>query len=166
VTIGRNGDPDPICALLSDGRTEGGPGPEVFGFLACGGILRRRAFLEVGGFHARYGIGGEEELLALDLAAAGWQRCYVPDVRAVHHPAPGPRPGRVSTATRNALWTAWLRRDGGEVARRTTRTALTAVADSAVRDGLLAAVRGLPWVMRERRRVPTATVRAIRSAPR
>lgn len=31
---------------------------------------------------------GEETLLAYDLAAAGWQLCYVADVVAHHHPSP------------------------------------------------------------------------------
>jgi hypothetical protein len=48
------------------------PGPPVLGFIACGGIVRRAAFLEVGGFNSRLGVGGEEELLAVDLTARGW----------------------------------------------------------------------------------------------
>ena len=47
------------------------PGPPVLGFLACGAVARRSAVLECGGFHPRYGFGGEEHLLAVDLAAAG-----------------------------------------------------------------------------------------------
>ena len=84
--------------LPADG---GAPGPPVLGFLACGAIARRSALLEVGGFHPRYGFGGEEHLLAIDLAAAGWQLAYVDDVVAHHAPAPGPRAwtARASTAT-------------------------------------------------------------------
>ncbi len=53
------------------------PGPPVLGFLACAAIVRRKAYLEVGGFDPRMMIGGEEELLAADLASAGWGLAYV-----------------------------------------------------------------------------------------
>jgi len=57
------------------------PGPPVLGFLACAAIARREAVLACGGFHARYGFGGEEHLLAVDLATAGWGLAYVDGCR-------------------------------------------------------------------------------------
>jgi GT2 family glycosyltransferase len=130
------------------------PGLPVLGFLACGAIVRRDAFLAAGGFHRRYGIGGEEELLALDLAEAGWALRYCPEVVAHHHPDAGrdPRPRRAIQA-RNALWTAWLRRRPGSALRRTCAAVLASFSDRAVRSGLRQASGGIPWVLRERRAV-------------
>jgi hypothetical protein len=57
---------------------------------------------------------------------------------------------------RNDLWTAWL--------RRPPTPALRATADVATTDppALLEALRGLPWVLRERRRLPAAVERDLR----
>ena len=40
------------------------PGPSVLGFLACGTIVRREAYLQAGGFDPLLFFFGEEELLA------------------------------------------------------------------------------------------------------
>jgi hypothetical protein len=84
--------------------------PEVRGFVACGAVVRRDALLACGGFEPRFQFGGEEELLALDLAAARWRLRYADDAVAHHAPADGERDGRDFRDLRNALWTAWLRR--------------------------------------------------------
>ncbi len=144
-------------------RDDGLPGPAVLGFVACGAIVRRQAYLGVGGFHPRIGIGAEEQLLALDLAVAGWQLAYADWIEAHHHPsANGPRPGRAARQLRNALWTTWLRRRALGTLRQTWALTLTAV-----RDGHPAAVGhalgGLPWVLRERRPLPLALERAART---
>jgi hypothetical protein len=75
IVVGPQRDDDPACAVMAASplAREGLPGPAVMGFLACGAVVRRSAFLEVGGFDGRLGIGGEETLLALDLAGAGWR---------------------------------------------------------------------------------------------
>jgi GT2 family glycosyltransferase len=158
VLVGDEERLDPTCVAMAAGpRAAGAPGPSVVGFLACGAVVRRDALLGVGGFHARFGIGGEESLLALDLAAAGWQLAYVEDVVAHHHPERGPRQGRARRMVRNDLWTSWLRRPP-DVAARATLAALRP------RDlaGLADAARGLPWVLRERRRLPRAVERDVR----
>jgi hypothetical protein len=136
----------------------------VLGFLACGAIVRRRAYLEVGGFERRFGFGGEEELLALDLAAAGWQLAYVDQVVARHDPPgrdPAGRRRRQATQLRNTLWSTWLRHPWGQALPRTA--SLTA---ASVRTGhggaVLAAARGLPWVLRQRRVLPPEVAQAVR----
>jgi N-acetylglucosaminyl-diphospho-decaprenol L-rhamnosyltransferase len=157
VLVGETGRDDPINAALRDSPlgADGLPGPEVLGFLACGAVVRREAYLEVGGFHPRFGVGGEEELLALDLRRAGWRSAYVQDVVAHHHPdAADCRPARHQRQARNALWTAWLRRPAVPAGRATASAARRAVGDRAVRAGVLEAVGGLPWVLRERAPVP------------
>jgi N-acetylglucosaminyl-diphospho-decaprenol L-rhamnosyltransferase len=37
----------------------------VLGFVACGAVVRRSAFLEADGFHPRFEVGGEESILVL-----------------------------------------------------------------------------------------------------
>jgi GT2 family glycosyltransferase len=166
VLVGAEERLDPTCAAMRAsplGRPAGLPGPAVLGFVACGAVVRREAFLEAGGFHPRLGVGGEEELLALDLAAAGWDLAYLEEVVAHHHPEPGPRAGRRRAMTRNALWCAWLRRPLHEAARQTVRRSGAALGDAEVRQGVVDAARGLAWVARERRRLPARVERAARA---
>src|SRR5918994_536057 len=132
--------------------------------IACGAVVRRSAFLEVGGFHARLGVGGEEELLAVDLATGGWGLAYVEEVVAYHHPSPSRDPSaRRRVQVRNALWSAWLRRPLGGAARQTARLAALAIHQPGASSGLLLALLGLPWVLRERRPVPRELEAALRT---
>lgn len=156
---------DPICELMAASplpRAAGLPGPAVLGFVACGAVVRREPFLEVGGFSPVIGFLGEEEVLSQDLVAAGWALAYVDDVVAHHHPATGgPRSGRRRLQTRNALLSVWLRRPLPVVARRTA--ALAARAGRAdERGALLDAVRRLPLAVRDRRRLPDDVERQVR----
>lgn len=158
VLVGSDEREDPVCALMASSPLRGdpiGPGPAVLGFIACGAVVRRSAYLAVGGFHRRFGIGGEEELLATDLAAAGWQVRYVDGVLAHHHPSPSRDPRRRrQVQARNALWFAWLRRDSRVAVDRTMTMLSDARRDPSVRGALVEALRGVPWIVRERRRIP------------
>ena len=167
ILVGPDQRLDPTCAemaaspLVAEGEL---PGPPILGFIACGAVVRRSAFLEIGGFDARFGIGGEEELLAIDLAAAGWWLAYAEDVVAHHHPSPIRDPGaRRRTLARNALWTSWLRRPLRTALGRTGHWLRPALRDPDVRRGYLDALVGLPWVARERRVVPPALESALRT---
>ena len=166
VLIGPDQRLDPVCQEMADSPlppAEDLPGPPVLGFIACGAVVRREAFLEVGGFDARLGVGGEEELLSLDLATRGWGLAYVAEVVAHHHPSPVRDPsGRRRRQVRNALWSAWLRRPLGGAARRTAHLAALAIQQPGAWPGLLLAMGGLPWVLRERRPVPRDLEAAIR----
>jgi len=146
VLVGAEERLDPVCAALRDA-------PAVLGFVACGAVVRREAFLAVGGFDERYGVGGEEQRLALDLAAAGWRLAYDDAVVAHHHPAGGGRPDRPWRALRNDLWSAWLRRPLPAAVRRTVRLVRSAPPPVAAR-AVAHALRGVPWVLRERRVLP------------
>jgi len=166
VLVGPDERLDPVCTEMAASPLPGDglPGPAVLGFVACGAIVRRDAFLEVGGFETRFGIGGEEELLALELAAAGWGLAYVDEIVAHHHPSPSRDPARRrAVQTRNALWTAWLRRRVPGVIAVTTATARGGLGDPAGRAGAIEAMRGLPWVLRERRPVGRGLEAAVRS---
>lgn len=63
-------------------------GVPIVGFVACGAVVRRTAFLDAGGFEKRFGVGSEEQILALDLLHKGWRLAYVEDVGAHHHASP------------------------------------------------------------------------------
>lgn len=165
VLVGPSGRTDPTCLAMAGSPLEARvalPGPSVLGFLACGAVVRRSAYLEVGGFEARFGVGGEEELLAIDLASRGWGLAYAEQVVARHVPgASGPRPGRRRIQSRNALWSTWLRRPLSTVLRRTARLAGDAVRDPAARAALGDALIGLPWVIRGRRPIPPEVERDL-----
>jgi hypothetical protein len=106
------------------------------------------------------GIGGEEELLALDLAAAGWTLHYVDDVVAHHDPAPGARGRRSRVQVRNALWSCWLRRPAPRALVRSAT--ILAGAGRCGAPALVDALRSLRWVARHRRVIPSGVERAVR----
>jgi GT2 family glycosyltransferase len=150
---------DPTCRemaespILVDGPL---PGPALLGFLAGASMVRRSAFMEVGGFEKRLFIGGEEELLTLDLLAAGWELCYFDDVVVHHHPSEVSRDTtrRRKTIARNHLWVAWMRYPWPWALRATAHSARMALVDHPSRSALGEAVRGLPWALSQRRVVP------------
>jgi GT2 family glycosyltransferase len=156
VLVGPQERDDPTCTEMRRSvlRPAGDqPGHPIVSFVACAAVVRRSAFLACSGFSARFGVGGEEELLGWDLAAAGWRLSYVPEVVAHHHPPPAPdgRPARRAATLRNALWTLWLRRPAAAAARASARAVLRAPRDRATARALAAAVAGAGWVRRERR---------------
>jgi len=146
---------DGIVAELRDSPVPasrpGLPGPALGSFLAGASVVRREAFAAVGGFSRRLWLGGEEELLAADLATAGWELCYVADL-VVHHQA-----SRVRLPTlrrrhgiRNTVWFTLLRRPWPAALRRLGVLARTVPRDRTTALAVLDALRGLPWVLRER----------------
>jgi GT2 family glycosyltransferase len=156
--VGPDGAEDPLNSVLADSPLPPAPdlpGRPVLGFLACASVVRRRAFLDAGGYHRVLFFGGEETLLAYDLAARGWGVTYVPSVTAHHHPDSGARPGRSAVQRRNALLTAWLRRPVTVALRHTGRLAAEAIRGE--RDAG-AALRGaaarLPAALRDRQVLP------------
>lgn len=156
VLVGPDERDDPTCVEMAASPLaagEGQPGHPLVSFVACAAVVRRAAFLAVGGFQERLAVGGEEELVGWDLIAAGWQLSYVPEVVAHHHPPPAParRAKRRETQVRNALWTSWLRRPSDVVAADTARALRSLANDRVVARGFGRALLGLPWIMRERR---------------
>jgi GT2 family glycosyltransferase len=169
--VGAAGAPDPLNQVLAAaplGTEPDLPGPTVLGFLACASVVRRTAFLGVGGFHPLLHFGAEETLLALDLAADGWGLAYCPDVVARHDPDPAPRPGRAARLRRNGLLTAVLRRSWGAVLREAGELARDALTDADARSALLGALPLLPAALWQRRPVPPwleQSVRTLREEP-
>lgn len=161
VLVGPDARLDPVSAAMAAaplGAPAGAPGPAVLGFLACSAVVRRSAFLAVGGFHPALHVYGEEALLAMDLAAAGWHLAYVDDLVVRHLPTPAGRDHRARRRleVRNRVLTAVLRRPAPVVAR----TVAAAWRDKADRPGLLAAARTLPWALHHRRQLPRRVERA------
>lgn len=158
VLLGDDQQPDPVCAAMEHSplaaRTQL-PGPRVLGFVACGAIVRRSAFLAVEGFAPYIRIGGEEQLLATELASAGWDLVYRPDVVAHHHPSTTrDRRDRRMVHERNQLWFAWLRRRFPAALRLTGEAARRAITEPASRGGVVRALAGAGWALRNRQPVP------------
>lgn len=173
VLVGEEGRSDRVCEQMAASPLSADvplPGPPVLGFIACGAVVRRSAFLAVGGFNEHLRFTGEERLLAVDLAAAGWFSAYVPHVVAEHRPSRRRDAGaRRRQAVRNELWYAWLRLSRRRAALRTCRVALRSLGDRDGRAGVLAALAGAPTITRHRRPLPRsveqATVRLEMRSP-
>jgi GT2 family glycosyltransferase len=157
---------DPTCAQMAASPLQGpvGPGPLILGFVSCGAVVRRSSYLQVGGFEPRFLVGGEEQLLATDLAMAGWELRYVDEVVAHHHPSTvrdsWDRRRRVA---HNDVLAAWLRRPLPWALRRTLAVAQRSARDRAALAGLMAAASDLPWALRRRSTVGPELEQALRS---
>jgi GT2 family glycosyltransferase len=129
------------------------PGPALLGFVACGALVRTEAFEAVGGFDPVVRFPGEEERLALDLAAAGWGLAYVDSVTVHHHPSTRRHdPVRRQAAIwRSKVLTAVMRAPVSDLAGvlvgavRTGRPGL---------EGMARAVPDLPAALVRRRPIP------------
>jgi glycosyltransferase involved in cell wall biosynthesis len=168
ILVGPDRVPDPVNAAMAASplpAEPGAPGPAVLGFLACGAVLRRSAFLGVGGFSPLLFFVGEERLLAYDLAAAGWWRCYVRDVVAVHEPSAHRPPSRERhrTELRNTVLTAWLRRPRAVALGQTVRLGVHGLRDGDSRAAFLAAAVRLPRALAGRRPLPRSVELGVRS---
>lgn len=126
------------------------PGRVLAGFMAGAIIVRRDAFLQVGGYHQRYFIGGEEETVALPLIKAGWEIRYVDSVVVHHRPSTANVDQLRGYGFRNTLWTAWLHRPLPSALRWTIYTLLDRPVNKDWLWGVAAALLGLPWVARHR----------------
>lgn len=170
VLVGPDATLDPTSASMAAGpwelswrRSPEGP-RAVTGFLACAAVVRRSAFLAAGGFEPTFVIGGEEELVAADLATAGWALAYSPGAVAHHHPSSArDAAGRRSRLARNAALTAVLRWSAVGSVRRWSRLVAGAPVDPAGWRGLASACVALPWALAERRRAPAAIESAFRA---
>lgn len=166
VVVGEDRFVDPTCVAMANSPLPPAPdlpGPPVLGFIACGAVVRKDAFVGVGGFDEMLGVGGEEVHLATELAVAGWGLCYVSDLVAVHSPSPiRDRELRRRVVTRNDLWQVWLRRRSATVVAATSRAARRGLRDRAVLKGTVDATRALPVILRRRRPVPADIERLLR----
>ena len=166
VLVGADRHEDPTCRAMAESplpRSADLPGPAILGFLAGASMVRRSAFLQVGGFEPRFFLGGEETLVAYDLIEAGWSMLYLADATVRHMPSPHRDAAlRRRHLVRNALWLAWMRRPYASAWRETRHALERLKRDPAARSGFLEAMRGLPWVLGRRRAVSSHVETLIR----
>ncbi len=156
-------DPTSLRMAASPLDSTGLPGVSVLGFLAGAAVVRREAFLEVGGFDPRFLVGREEGLLAFDLAARGWLMLYVHDL-IVHHRPSAQRdvPARRRMLLRNTVALAWLRLPFASAVGATLQALRHAAREGMLREVIAAVAKAAPWVIEGRRVIPAAVERARR----
>lgn len=147
VQVGKDRAPDPACVDMAQSplSPEGLPGPQLLGFMAGACIMRVQAFNEVGGYWAPFFIGGEEELMALDLAEKGWRMVYAKSVVTRHFPSTLRDASlRQKLLLRNAIWVAWMRRPWLVALRVTASQLRRAYAHRILGPVLIGTALGLP----------------------
>ncbi|WP_052863200.1 glycosyltransferase family 2 protein [Streptomyces niger] len=163
--VGPRNAEDPLNAVLAGSPlpvSDRFPGRPVLGFLACAAVVRRRAYLDVGGYHPLLFFGAEETLLAYDLAAAGWGVVYEPSLTAHHHPDARAKPGRSPLLRRNEALTGWLRRPPRVALRRTGALAVAAArGEPGAARALLGLLVRIPPALARRRPLPAHVEHAI-----
>lgn len=138
------------------------PGPSVLCFLACSAVVRTEAFTAAGGFSPILRFCGEEQLLALDMAAQGWDLCYCEDLVAVRQPS------RIRPTTAdarnllNAVLTTWLRRPPRLCLRCCGDLLQAAIQDAEHARAAAEAVARIPRVLAQRRQLPRRVELAAR----
>ncbi len=156
VVVEPGGRSDAVNELMATSPLEPtAAGPSVLGFLACAAVVRREAFVDVGGFDPLLHIGGEEALLAIDLRSAGWTLTYRNDVRIGHAPTVSDdgRAGRSVRQLRNETLVAVMRRRPDVVVDELVALARLALHDAEARSALGGVLRRLPSALSARRAV-------------
>ncbi|MEU6191591.1 glycosyltransferase [Nocardia sp. NPDC047038] len=166
--VGADHRDDPVNELMASsplGHPPGLPGPLVLGFLACAAIVRREAYLQAAGFSPLLLFGAEERLLSLDMAACGWDLCYVARVRAHHHPSARrpPHAWRRRTEQRNNALIAWMRRPLRRSAAESASLLRRAARDPGMLLAFAGVVRRLPRALAQRRTLPPEVERRART---
>jgi GT2 family glycosyltransferase len=139
------------------------PGVRLLSFMGGACLVRRDAYLAVGGYDPRFFIGGEEETLAWPLARAGWEMRYVPEVVMHHHPSLANYSRIRHFGIRNTLWNAWLHRRLASAVRYSLFILASSPKDRDLLRGLGLALRGMPWVLRHRAPVDVRLDRELRT---
>ncbi|HEY0844415.1 MAG TPA: glycosyltransferase [Noviherbaspirillum sp.] len=154
ILLGPDEKEDPICRQMATSPlpADGLPGPALLGFVACAVMFRRQAYRDAGGFEPRFFVGGEEELLSLDLLSMGWRVAYVERLTVHHHPSPQrDRKDRHRVVARNAIWVAWLRLPLTTSLKSSWRMLRYALRHRVLLSTLRSTLRELPWILRNRR---------------
>ena len=164
ILVGAEEALDPVCtemAASSLGTEPDLPGPSLLGFVACAALVRTDAFTAVGGFDPVVRFPGEEERVALDLAAAGWGLAYVDSVTVHHHPSLRREPSadRQAGLWRSRVLTAVMRYPTGDVAGQLRRVLR---AGRPGWRGLAGALPRVPAALRRRSVLPAEIMRGVR----
>jgi GT2 family glycosyltransferase len=165
VVVGEDEALDSTCALMkaSPLGTRGLPGPALIGFLAGASVFRTDVFRRVGGYEPKLFIGGEEELVALDVLASGLAIVYADDLVVHHHPSTLRDSAlRRRLLARNSAWIAWLRLPMGEAWRATLRALVLMRREGTPLRDAATMFAALPWALVRRRVIPPS-VRRMRA---
>jgi GT2 family glycosyltransferase len=163
ILLGVDEREDPVCREMERSPLRPGagqPGTPLLGFIACAAVVRREAFLAAGGFDPIVFFPGEEARLAIDLADAGWQLCYVPSLVVHHHPSPRrhSNAARDALIARNRLLTTVMRRPWSAV----LRTAGRSLRRPEGRRGFVQALPRVPAALAARERIPDRVEQDLR----
>ena len=149
---------DPCCELMSRSplpKSEDLPGLPILGFMGCAVVFRRQPFLEIGGFRESFRSGGEEAIVAMDLAARGWKLAYVDSLVTHHYPAVRDNmEERYAEGVCVDIWLACLRRRPRHIAQTMAAQLRGAMTHPEYRKGIRKAYPRIPAVLRERKPVP------------
>lgn len=153
ILVGAEERLDPISREMEQSPLSGQddiPGAVLVGFMAGAVVMRRAAFLDVGGYDRRFFIGGEEETVAVPLLRRGWRMRYLPEV-VVHHYPSGVNASLIRHfGVRNTLVNAWLHRPVRSAAAWTWFIVRTTPSRRALARGLMMFLRQAPWIVRDR----------------
>jgi GT2 family glycosyltransferase len=158
---------DPISRVMERSSLvddAGIPGIPILSFMAGAVVVRRSAWLAVGGYHPRFHISGEEEIVGWRLARAGWQMRYVPSVVSYHFPSLRNAPSLQHYGVRNTIWTAWLHLPARHAWQWTWHVISSAPKNRILFKGLVMSLPGALWIWRERALLPAdleATIYAL-----
>jgi GT2 family glycosyltransferase len=132
------------------------PGPSILGFMTCAAIVRKQAFEAAGGFSDILHFRGEEQLLAMDMAASGWDLCYCQDLIAIHQPSAvrATTAAQNARALRNAVLTTWMRRPLRHCLKATGTLMRAALRDGEHARSAAEAIARVPAVVRHRHSLP------------
>ncbi len=153
ILVGEQRRLDGISAEMADSPLPddaGIPGPVLLSFMGGAVLVRRSAYLAVGGYDSVFFMGGEEETLALPLLRAGWQMRYFPELVMRHYPSVANAPQLRAHGMRNTLWNAWLHRRLRSALRWTVFTLADTPKNIDWVRGVGMAVAGAGWVWRRR----------------
>jgi GT2 family glycosyltransferase len=157
---------DPFTKELANsalGRRPDLPGPSILGFMTCSAMVRKQAFEAVGGFSDILHFRGEEQLLAFDLAASGWDLCYCPDLVAIHQPSAKRATTTAQDARmlRNAVLTTWMRRPMRLCLKASGTLMRAALQDGEHARNAAEAIIRLPAALRRRHSLPPNVEEAL-----
>ncbi|ACC74334.1 glycosyltransferase [Paraburkholderia phymatum] len=165
IEVGETGETDSTCVVMQHSPLDsrGLPGPSLIGYMAGASVFRTALFREAGGYDARLFIGGEEELLALDVLRRGYAIAYCEALTVAHHPSAARDSAlRRRMLARNAAWIAWLRLPLSDALARTARAILTFHRERTLMTDGPRMLGGLSWAIRERRLVPRHVLSMLR----
>jgi GT2 family glycosyltransferase len=165
LQVGTLREPDPTCLSMARSPLQHDtlPGPQLLDFMASACVMRTRAFFDVGGYWPPFFVGGEEELMALDLVERGWHIVYADDVIARHFPMRLRKSRQLEQLmARNAIWVAWMRRPWQAAAHETWRQLCHARGRKMLLPVMLTVLLGLPRALRRRKVISPAVEQMIR----